>query len=114
MGMDAKSPFRLPTVKSLNADLKWTSLLSLTEGIYLVLTLAWDEGTDVGHFIVFDAWRDLLIIDPGRRLVVRVEPKDKEDETLARAFMLEHYSLQVPLRVCKLMVAANRVSETHF
>jgi len=29
-------------------------------------------------------------------------------------FLLEHYSLVAPLRVCQLVVAANRVSETPF
>ena len=110
----AKSPFRLVALNHLNADRKWTTLLNLEEGIYVVLALALDEGKQVGHFVVYDAWRDLLVVDPGRKFVVRVEPKDKKDEESARAFLLEHYFLVAPLRVCQLVVAANRVSETTF
>jgi hypothetical protein len=110
---NAKSPFRLPTVKGLNADLKWTHLLGLTEGIYIALVLACDDGKHIGHFVVFDAWRDMLIMGPkwGAR---RVQPKDKKDEVSARAYLLEHYQLVTPLRVCRLVVSANRVSETKF
>ena len=46
--------------------------------------------------------------------VLRVEPEDKADEQCARTFLFEHYSLVAPLRVCQLVVAANRVSETKF
>ena len=41
-------------------------------------------------------------------------PVTLSDEDRARAFLLEHYSLGAPLRVCQLVVAANRVSETCF
>ena len=113
----AKSPFRLPTVNWLNADRKWTHLLNLTEGVYIALTLAWDgdaqDGFYVGHFVVFDAWRDLLIMGPHWG-ALRVEPEDKVDEEKARAYLYEHYGLVTPLRVCRLDVAANRVSETKF
>ena len=66
-----------------------------------------------GHFVVYDAWRDLLIIGPGHG-VLRVEPADKKEEAAARAFLLQHSSLVSPLRVCKLVVAARRASETAF
>ena len=113
-----KSPFRLPALDKLNGNRKWTALLSMVEGIFLVLALVkYTEGALAGktggHFIVYDAWRDLFIIGPGHG-VLRVEPQDKADETRARTFLLEHYSLVVPLRVCQLVVAANRVSETPF
>ena len=115
---EAKSPFGLPALDTLNGNRKWTTLLNLTEGVYLVLALVkYTEGpragTTGGHFVVFDAWRDLFIIGPGHG-VLRVEPEDKADEEHARAFLLKHYSLVSPLRVCKLVVAANRVSETKF
>ena len=115
---EAKSPFGLPALDTLNGDRKWTTLLNLTEGVFLVLALVkYTEGTDAGktggHFVVFDAWRDLFIIGPGHG-VLRVEPEDKADEQRARVFLREHFSLVAPLRVCKLVVAANRVSETKF
>ena len=116
--MEAKSPFRLPLLKELNANRKWTLLLNRTEGVYIVLALVRytegpDKGKKGGHFVVYDAWRDLLIIGPGHG-VLRVEPADKKDEAAARAFLLQHSSLVSPLRVCKLVVAARRASETAF
>ena len=115
---EAKSPFRLPALDALNANRKWTTLLNLTEGVFLVLALVqYTEGPDAGktggHFVVFDAWRDLFVLGAGHG-VLRVEPEDKADERRARAFLREHYSLVAPLRVCQLVVAANRVSETPF
>ena len=115
---EAKSPFRLPPLDALNGDRKWTTLLNFTEGVFLVLALVRytegpDAGTTGGHFLVFDAWRDLLVIGPGHG-VLRVEQKDRADEEGARRFLREHYSLVVPLRVCQLVVAANRVRETRF
>ena len=109
----ARSPFRLPNCRELNANLKWTGLLNLTEGVYLVLALAWDDGKHVGHFVVFDSWRDLLVVGP-KWGAVRVAPEDKDDESRARRFLLEHYQLITPLQVCKLVVAVNRISETKF
>ena len=109
----ARSPFRLPNCRGLNANLKWTGLLNLTEGIFLMLALAWDDGKRVGHFVVFDSWRDLLIVGP-KWGAVRVAPEDKNDEERACCFLLEHYQLIMPLHVCKLVVAANRISETKF
>ena len=109
----ARSPFRLPNCRELNANLKWTRLLNLTEGVYLVLALAWDDNKHVGHFVVFDSWRDLLIVGP-KWGAVRVDPEDKDDESRARSFLLENYQLITPLQVCKLVVAANRISETKF
>jgi hypothetical protein len=113
----AKSPFRLPVVKACSANQKWTLLLNMTEGIYLALVLAEDDGKHVGHFIVYDAWRDLLFMGPHlnkRDGVLRVQPKDKVNEAAARAYMFKHFQMKTPLRVCKLVVAANRVSETEF
>ena len=115
---EARSPFRLPTMNELNGNLKWTTLLRFETGIFLVLALTnytdgADAGTRGGHFIVYDAWRDLFIIGPGHG-VLRVQPEDKLDEQICRAFLFEHYSLVTPLRVCQLVVAANRVSETKF
>ena len=90
----------------------------MKEGIYLVLALVqYTEGPRAGqqggHFVVFDAWRDMFIIGPGHGVVI-VEPNDKADEHCACTYLKEHYSLGVPLRVCQLMVAVNRVSETKF
>ena len=115
---EAKSPFRLPALDALNANRKWTTLLNLTEGVFLVLALVqYTEGPDAGktggHFVVVDAWRDLFVLGAGHG-VLRVEPEDKADERRARVFLLEHYSLVAPLRVCQLVVAANRGSETPF
>ena len=107
---EAGSPFRLPVV---DAHRKWTRLLNMTDGIYLALVLAEDDGKPIGHFIVYDAWRDLLFMGP-KWGVLRVQPKDKETEAAARAYLFEHYQIKTPLRVCKLVVAANRVSETEF
>ena len=47
---------------------------------------------------------------------LRVDPEDKVDqeEARVRSFLLEHYQLITPLRICRLVVAANRVSETKF
>eukprot|EP00316_Scyphosphaera_apsteinii_P004127 CAMPEP_0119304986 /NCGR_PEP_ID=MMETSP1333-20130426/6082_1 /TAXON_ID=418940 /ORGANISM="Scyphosphaera apsteinii, Strain RCC1455" /LENGTH=500 /DNA_ID=CAMNT_0007307977 /DNA_START=62 /DNA_END=1564 /DNA_ORIENTATION=- len=110
----AKSPFRLPTIKKLNANLKWTLLLNLTEGVYLVLVLALDDNKYIGHFVVFDAWRDLLIMGP-KWGALRVHPEDKKsDEESVHSYLLKHYQLVSPVRVCRLDVAANRVSETKF
>ena len=114
---ETKSPFRLTVVKAIGADRKWTLLLNMTEGIYLALVLAEDDDKPVGHFIVYDAWRDLLFMGPHlnkRDGVLRVQPKDKVDEKAARAYMFKHFQMKTPLRVCKLVVAANRVSETEF
>ena len=77
--MEAKSPFRLPLLKELNANHKWTLLLNRTEGVYIVLALVRytegpDKGKKGGRFVVYDAWRDLLIIGPGHG-VLRVEPR---------------------------------------
>ena len=94
-------------------DALWRPLISLSEGIYLVLAVRCDGDKPHGHYVVYDAWRDLFIIGPGHG-VLRVEPEDKANEERARAFLSEHYSLVVPLRVCQLVVAANRVSETNF
>ena len=33
---EVKSPFRLPSLKEMNANLKWTTLSNMTEGIYLL------------------------------------------------------------------------------
>ena len=111
-------PFRLPLVKELNANRKWTLLFERAEGILLVLALVRYtvgplKGQTGGHFLVYDAWRDLLVIGPGHG-VLRLDEKDKKDEERARAFLRENYSLVAPLRVCKLVVAANRVSDTKF
>ena len=67
---ELKLPFRLRKVNEVNKDRKWTNLFKLTEGIFIVLALVqYQEGDDTGntdgHFIVFDAWRDLLILGPG-------------------------------------------------
>lgn len=111
----AASPFRLQLVPNANGakTCTWTALLALTEGIYLVLVSKKHGSTHVGHFVVYDAWRNLLIIDPGCSMVVRVAPEYIEEQCV-NTFLSVHYSLMAPLRVCKLMVAADRVSETKF
>ena len=106
----------------MNANRKWTTLLNMTEGIYLTLALVkypdeaeWGAmaGKQEGHFVVFDAWRDLFVIGPNHG-VERVQPEDKTDEEKTRTFLRDEYCLVSPLRVCKLVVAANRISETKF
>lgn len=48
----------------------------------------------------------------------RVEAEHKANEERTRAFLLEHYSLVMPIRVCQIVVEAeveaNRASETNF
>jgi hypothetical protein len=45
---------------------------------YLALVLAWDDDKHVGHFVVYDVWRDLLIMGPkwGALRGGSVEPND--------------------------------------
>ena len=106
----------------MNANLKWTTLFNMTEGIYLVLALVkypdeaeWGAkaGKQEGHFVTFDAWRDLFVIGPNHG-VERVQPEDKTNEEKTRTFVRNEYCLISPLRVCKLVVATNRISETKF
>ena len=94
----------------------------MTEGIYLVLALVkypdeveWGakSGKQEGHFVVFDAWRGLFVIGPNHG-VERVQKEDKVDEETTRTFLRDKYCLISPLRICKLVVAANRVSKTKF
>ena len=108
------SLFRLHPVVELIADCKWTALFGLTEGIYLVVTCDRNGGSEGGHCVVYDAWRDLLIVEPGRELVVRVQAVGKTDEGRARAVLAERYSLGSPLHAAKLMVDTTRILETKF
>jgi hypothetical protein len=115
---ELKLPFRLRKVNEVNKDRKWTNLFKLTEGIFIVLALVQyqegdDKGNTDGHFIVFDAWRDLLILGPGHGVLL-VTAEDKANERHAKEFLLKQYSLRGPLYAYKLVVSANRVRETHF
>jgi len=111
------SPFKLLNTP-INGDRKWTLLFGFKEGVYIARSLVhYTEGPQAGkygsHFIVYDAWRDLLIIGAGHA-VLRVQEEDKKDEETAREFMLTHYSLQTPLSARRVCISANRVSETRF
>ena len=115
---ELKLPFRLRKVNEVNKDRKWTNLFKLTEGIFIVLALVQyqegdDKGNTDGHFIVFDAWRDLLILGPGHGVLL-VTAEDKANERHAKEFLLKQYSLRGPLYAYKLVVNANRVRETRF
>ena len=72
-------------------------MFQLVEGIYLVHALRRVRGKQIGHFVVYDGWRGLLIVEPGREVVVRVELEAKVDEQRVGAFLFERFSLLSPL-----------------
>ena len=103
---------------------EWTTLFALAQGVHLVLALGCD-GT--GRFVVYDAWRNLLIapshhpilVPPPRPCTVlcqihwhalRVQPAAVGDEQRTRTLLRHLLRLESPLRARKLVVAVRDVA----